>query len=146
MLEIVLLLLVLAPIVAGLLLLLRRRALARHAVISACAVRIDTDARWSPGLLALSERTLEWYPVYGMSLSPACRWLRSSVEVGDSRAPADAVPWLLASHPQLRVVRLDGSGAGGESAQFSMMLPMASYTALRSWTESSPPVDSRWEY
>lgn len=140
----ILLALVAIPILAGTLFVVRRRAIARHAVISAGALRGEAESRWHSGWLALTGRALEWHPLVSLSLAPAHRWGRASVELREAVPLSEPPPWLVASQPDLYVVRCESSGR--ECTSFSVIVSIATYKALRSWIESSPPVDSRWEF
>lgn len=141
----ILVVVVAVPILAGTLFVTRRRAIARHAVISAGALRGEAESRWRSGWLALTGHAMEWYPLVSLSLAPAHRWGRASVELREAVPVSEPPPWLVASQPDLYVVRCRSSGARGYDS-FSIIVSIATYKALRSWIESSPPVDSRREY
>ncbi|MBO3128733.1 DUF2550 family protein [Dermatophilus congolensis] len=127
-------------------LLIRRHLISRHSGINIGAIRFANTGRWQSGLLALSARTLDWYPLVGFTTTPAHRWLRPTVELTEVEVAPAAPPWLLSSQPDLRLVRCAGMPIDGDDTTFEVIIPTESYKALRSWAESSPPLDRRAEY
>lgn len=145
-LQALLTLVVLGPVAVGALMLLRRSTISRKAGTSISGIRTTSDDKWHAGVLALSARTLEWYPILGLTATPAYRWPRPSLELSGVRASTDEPLWLLASQPDVRVASCQGNSDLGAPAEFQVMLSLDSYMALRSWAESSPPFDRRHEF
>lgn len=145
MVEFVLVVLVLAPLLFIGCILVRRQVIARGAGISVCALRTEASPRWRSGMVALSPTALEWYPFVGVSTSPSYRWTRPTLEVG-AASPIDGdPPWLLAGLSALTFVPCEAEPVTGASRQFAVIVQAESYKALRSWSESSPPQDTRHE-
>lgn len=110
----------------------RRRAIARGEPLVVCAVR-DVDAsRWRLGLARYGQSGLDWFTLAGISIRPARRWARSSLEIGPPRSPArgDRLDIL----PDAVVVTCAADGS-----RFDLALAPGPHTALRSWVEASPP-------
>lgn len=144
--EIALVTLILLPLLFIVCILIRRHVIARGAGISVCALRTEASPRWRSGMVALSPTAMEWYPFVGVTTSPSHRWVRPTLEVGRSARLEGDPPWLLAGLPGLTFVPCEADPLTGESRQFSIIVQAESYKALRSWSESSPPQDTRHEY
>lgn len=108
----------------------RRRAISAGRPLMLCAVRTVARPHWRLGLLRFAADRLEWYPVVSPSLRPACRWDRWGVDLAAPAPSRDVIPGL----PEAVAVR--GRYAGDP---FEIALAPSSYTAVRSWLESSPP-------
>ena len=144
-LEFTLIVLVLLPLLFIGCILVRRAIIARGAGISVCALRTEGSPRWRSGMVALSPTAMEWYPFMGVTTSPSHKWIRPTLEVGRA-APIDGdPPWLLAGLPALTFVPCEAEPVAGASRQFAVIVQAESYKALRSWSESSPPRDTRHE-
>ena len=144
-LELTLVVLVLLPLLFIACVLIRRAIIAHGAGISVCALRTEGSSRWRSGMVALSPTALEWYRFVGVTTSPSHRWERPTVELGRA-APIDGdPPWLLAGLPSLTFVPCEAEPVTGVSRQFAVIVQAESYKALRSWSESSPPQDTRHE-
>lgn len=144
--EILLVVLVLLPLLFIGCILIRRAIIARGAGITVCALRVAGSPRWRSGMVALAPTALEWYPFVGVSTSPSHRWTRPTLELGRA-APIDGdPPWLLTGLPALTFVPCEAEPLVGTSHEFDVIVQAESYKALRSWSESSPPSDSRYDY
>jgi hypothetical protein len=129
-----------AEIVAGALILLavlaltyifvRRRLLASGAPLMLCALQPHGRSPYRLGLLRFSGGTLEWFTLIGPSPRPARTWDRPRLELGPPGLPHPAI----AGNPE--AVTVEGHY---ESDTFSVSAAPDSYTAMRSWLESSPP-------
>lgn len=148
--ETLILVVLFVPVSLAVLLLMRRFTISRRAGTSISAFRTHPDTRatrkWRPGILALSARSLEWYPMIGLTATPSHQWSRPTVELHDVNTDSGNAPWLLAAQPDLRVVSCEAHPRADGPRSFQVMLPLDSYMALRSWAESSPPLDQRHEF
>jgi hypothetical protein len=111
----------------------RRRLIARGKPLTVCALKESGYSRWRFGLVRYGTDRLEWFTLTGISLRPARVWERKQLEFGPGR------PLETGERPEILI-----SGAMrveciyGE-VRFEIALAQASYTALRSWLEASPP-------
>ncbi|MDO5699026.1 MAG: DUF2550 family protein [Dermatophilus congolensis] len=144
--ELALIVLVLAPLLFVISILVRRAIIARGAGISVCALRTEGSHRWRSGMVALSPTAMEWYPFVGVTTSPSHKWIRPTLEVGRASPIDGDPPWLLAGLPSLTLVPCEAEPLTGAARQFAVIVPGESYKALRSWSESSPPTDTRHDY
>ncbi len=108
----------------------RRRAISGGVPLMLCAVRTVSRPHWRLGLLRFAADRLEWFPVISPSLRPACRWGRWGVDLAAPTPTRDIIPGL----PDAVAVR-----GRCEGDTFEIALAPSSYTAVRSWLESSPP-------
>jgi hypothetical protein len=108
----------------------RRRAIAGGKPLMLCALRTEPETPWRLGLLRFNSNTMDWFSVIGLTLRPACRWERWGVDLAPPGPAAELIPGL----PEAVAVR----GHCRDDVMEFAMSP-ASYTALRSWLESSPP-------
>lgn len=109
---------------------LRRRAIAAGKPLMLCALRAGSRPTWRLGLLRFSNTSMDWFSVVGPSLRPAFRWERWAVDLAAPVPTTELIPGL----PE--AVAVHGS-CRGQSFEFAMS--PGSYTAMRSWLESSPP-------
>lgn len=111
----------------------RRRLIARGKPLTVCALREPGDDKWRFGLVRYGATGLEWFKLAGISLRPARRWERTLLEFGTSQhLPVGERPEILIGG----ALRVDCNYRG---RRFELALARASYTALRSWLEASPP-------
>jgi hypothetical protein len=111
---------------------LRRRTIGRGKSLVLCAVREETGSRWRFGLARYGSSGLDWFRLGGFSVRPAHRWSRGGLDL--------SMPHALEGRERLAILpdavavpcRHDGR-------TFELALAPTSYTALRSWLESSPP-------
>lgn len=112
---------------------IRRRLIARGKPLTVCALREPGDDKWRFGLVRYGTTGLEWFKLAGISLRPARRWDRALLQFGTSE------PLPEGERPELLIglsLRVDCAYRG---QHFELALARASYTALRSWLEASPP-------
>ena len=111
----------------------RRRLIGLGKPLAVCALREGDDGRWRFGLVRYRTTGLDWFTLAGISLRPARRWERSLLDFGAGQ------PLESGEEPEILIpgaMRVDFRYRG---TRFQIALGRASYTALRSWLESSPP-------
>jgi hypothetical protein len=111
----------------------RRRLIARGKPLTVCALRESDDGRWRFGLVRYGTTGLEWFTLAGISLRPARRWERTLLEFGAGR------PLEPGERPETLIPGATRVDCSYLEARFELALAQASYTALRSWLEASPP-------
>lgn len=112
---------------------IRRRLIARGKPLTVCALREPGDDKWRFGLVRYGTTGLEWFKLAGLGLRPARRWDRALLQFGTSE------PLPEGERPELLIglsLKVDCAYRG---QHFELALARASYTALRSWLEASPP-------
>ncbi|HET8601029.1 MAG TPA: DUF2550 domain-containing protein [Segeticoccus sp.] len=111
---------------------LRRRAIARGRPLVLCAIRDPQETRWKFGLARYGSSGLDWFRLGGVSVRPAYHWSRGRLDL--------EVPRRLEGADRLSILpeAIAVPCRHGDS-NFELALAPASYTALRSWLESSPP-------
>lgn len=109
---------------------IRRRAISGGKPLMLCAVRNGPGTAWRLGLLRFNSSTMDWFSVIGVTLRPACRWERWGVDLAPPSPATELIPGL----PDAVAVR---GHCRDDVVEFAMS--PGSYTALRSWLESSPP-------
>ena len=126
----VLLVLLLAFIVATY---ARRRVISRGAILFVpCGWRANRRNRWRLGHLRLDNTRLEWFSLLGLSARPQRGWDRVGVdlEAPRPRRRSDLIDFM----PDALPVACVDNGV-----PFELALTPGAYTALRSWSEASPP-------
>ncbi len=111
----------------------RRRVISRGAILFVpCGWRSDRGSRWRLGHLRLGSTRLEWFGLLGVSSRPQRGWDRVSVDLESPREArrADLIDFM----PDALPVACVESGV-----PFELALSPDAYTALRSWSEASPP-------
>jgi hypothetical protein len=111
----------------------RRRLIARGKPLTVSALREADGGRWRFGLLRYGTNHLEWFSLTGVSLRPARRWERTLLEFGAGR------PLETGERPEVLISGAITVECSYRDARFEIALAQASYTALRSWLEASPP-------
>lgn len=110
----------------------RRRIISGGSPLMICGYRPMGATRWRLGYLKFAGRTLEWYPLGGVSFRPFHRWSRGGLLLDMPQVlPVAAGPSLIPG-----AVGVPCS-IGAES--FELAVPQADYTALRAWQEAAPP-------
>ncbi len=111
----------------------RRRLIARGKPLTVCALREPGDHRWRFGLARYGPTGLEWFTLGGLSLRPARQWERTVLDIGSGQplAPGERPEILITA-----ALRVECTYRG---ETFEIAIAQASYTALRSWLEASPP-------
>jgi hypothetical protein len=130
----VVVLLVLALVVLA----LRRRWLARQGGTFECSLRLRTASPgmgWALGVARYNEENLEWFRFFSYAFAPRMIFLRSEVNVLESREP-DAVE-AVSLYTGQRIVRIESSAATGET--WDLAMSSESLTGLLSWLEAAPP-------
>lgn len=150
LLPIEILVLVLLLVLAAVLTLIgRRRWLSRSAATFECSARLDVPLpavaaatpstprpRWALGVARYNGEFLEWFRYFSFSSKPQLSWLRSDINVVETRAPGslEAIS-LYAAH---RIVRI---GAAGR--QYELAMDAGSITGFMAWLEAAPPGTAR---
>ncbi len=129
-------------VVAGVLVLLtvflaatyaRRRVISRGAILFVpCGWRPNRRNRWRLGHLRLGNTRLEWFSLLGVTSRPQRGWDRVTVDLQSPREAlrADLIDFM----PDALPVACVDNGV-----PFELALSPDAYTALRSWSEASPP-------
>jgi hypothetical protein len=112
---------------------IRRRVIARGKPLTVCALRESGDLKWRFGLVRYGPTGLDWFRLTGISLRPARRWERALLEFGAGR------PLETGERPEILIAEAMKVDCAYREARFEIALAQASYTALRSWIEASPP-------
>ncbi len=111
---------------------MRRRAISRGNLVTLCAFQREGSHAWRQGFIRFGESELEWFPLSGLTMNARHRWSRRDLELG---VPVDAASREApASIPDAVCVTCVHVGE-----RFGLALPLAAYTALRSWVEAAPP-------
>jgi hypothetical protein len=111
----------------------RRRVISRGAILFvSCGWRANRRNRWRLGHLRLGNTKLEWFSLLGVSARPQRGWDRVSVDLESPRAVrrSDVIDFM----PDAVPVPCTDNGVS-----FELALTPGAYTALRSWSEASPP-------
>jgi hypothetical protein len=128
-------LLVVLPLVA---LALRRRWLARQGGTFECSLRLRTSSPgtgWALGVARYNDEHLEWFRFFSYSLAPKKTFLRTEVNVLDSREP-DSVE-AVSLYAGQRIVRIETKNPPVET--WDLAMSGESLTGLLSWLEAAPP-------
>ena len=128
-------LLVVLPLVA---LALRRRWLARQGGTFECSLRLRTSSPgtgWALGVARYNDERLEWFRFFSYSLAPRKTFLRTEVNVLESREP-DSVE-AVSLYAGQRIVRIETRNPPAETWELAMS--GESLTGLLSWLEAAPP-------
>ena len=112
---------------------IRRRLIARGKPLTVCALREPGEDKWRFGLVRYGTTGLEWFKLAGITLRPARRWERVLLEFGASRPLAEG------ERPEILIAGAMIVECSYRGQRFELALARASYTALRSWLEASPP-------
>ena len=111
----------------------RRRVISRGAILFVpCGWRPNRSNRWRLGHLRLGNTRLEWFSLLGVTSRPQLGWDRVSVDLESPRqaARSDLIDFM----PDALPVPCTDKGM-----HFELALTPGAYTALRSWSEASPP-------
>lgn len=117
-------------LLAGLLLLLRVRSLGRVVGSFECAWRQADSQEWVNGVAVYGVERIDWYRTVSLFPGPSRRWPRIELDIDGHRRVLPGSAWGAVE------VRCH---AGGE--EFYLALEGPALDGLRSWLESSPPVD-----
>ncbi len=116
----------------------RRRSIVHSGDVSLCAVRPDSHSRWRPGLLRLGTHTLDWFPLFGVTTKPHCRWERTSLRLGVGPGPGLG----RIQHPLIgEAVTVPFSAVEAKRGPVNAELAIGPdhYPAMRAWVEAAPP-------
>ena len=111
----------------------RRRVISRGAILFVpCGWRPNRRNRWRLGHLRLGNTRLEWFSLLGVTSRPQLGWDRASVDLESPREAraSDLIDFM----PDAVPVPCTENGM-----HFELALTPGAYTALRSWSEASPP-------
>lgn len=108
----------------------RRHVIAGGRPMLLCALRTPTTPQWRLGLLRFGADRLDWFSVIGPSLRPERTWERAGMVLGAPAPAREAIPGL--TDP----IAAPASFAG---QSFDIAMAQSGLTAIRAWTESSPP-------
>lgn len=106
----------------------RRRHISQGRPLLVGALRSATKPRWRLGLIRFSGDRLEWFSVVGPALGPEQVWIRHELDLGAPEVLGEEIPGLPAAV----------SVSTGARNTWLALTPNT-YTAVRSWHESSPP-------
>lgn len=109
---------------------LRRRTIARGQSVTLLA--LARGEGWKLGIARFSVHSVQWFPLFGVSLRPRIEWTRGDLQL-DAPTPLERRIKPLAIVDPVEVV----CHAGGRD--YRIALADGDYTALRSWSESAPP-------
>lgn len=121
------LLLVIVVLMAGLV--LRRRVISHGEPMSLMA--ISRHSGWRLGMIRLTTDNVQWFPLIGVGLRPKHVWCRAELDLGAPGPLSGTRPLAITDPVEVRCT------AGG--CHFLLIVARGDYTALRSWSESSPP-------
>ena len=130
---------VLLLVLAVLGLALRRRWLSRQGGTFECSLRVSTTSPgmgWALGVARYNEENLEWFRFFSFSFAPRTIFLRSQVNVLESREP-DPVE-AVSLYAGQRIVRIDTAN-DSEPHSWELAMSEESLTGLLSWLEAAPP-------
>jgi hypothetical protein len=130
---------VLLLVLAVLALALRRRWLSRQGGTFECSLRVSTTSPgmgWALGVARYNQENLEWFRFFSFSFAPRTIFLRSEVNVLESREPTTVEA--LSLYAGQRIVRIDTAN-DPESHSWELAMSEESLTGLLSWLEAAPP-------
>jgi hypothetical protein len=116
----------------------RRRWLGRPGATFDCSARLDTrvsSAGWVLGVARYAGDWLEWYRVFGVSLTPKLRFHRESTAIAGQRSPTARET--LSLYEGQRIISL--SVASDDVPPVEIALGSQELTGLMSWFEGAPP-------
>ena len=117
----------------------RRRWLSRQGGTFECSLRVRTTSPgrgWALGVARYNEEHLEWFRFFSFSIAPRTIFLRSEVNVLESREPDEVEAVSL--YAGQRIITIDTAGES-EPQTWELAMSEESLTGLLSWLEAAPP-------
>ncbi|NUL60675.1 DUF2550 domain-containing protein [Brevibacterium luteolum] len=137
---IILLSLVGLAVVLVVLFLVRRRAITKLQGAFDCSISVGEDTprpRWRLGVAVFTITSLDWYPIFSLTRSPAMTLPRQDMEIIRREEPDSAERY--AVMPGAVIVTAAYGAADGSAQQTRLALDYEALAALASWLESAPP-------
>ncbi len=137
---IILLSLVGLAVVLVVLFLVRRRAITKLQGAFDCSISVGEDTprpRWRLGVAVFTISSLDWYPIFSLTRSPAMNLPRQDMEIVRREEPDSDERY--AVMPGAVIVTAAYGTADGSSHQTRLALDYEALAALASWLESAPP-------
>jgi len=138
---IILLSLVGLAVVLVVLFLVRRRAITKLQGAFDCSISVGEDTprpRWRLGVAVFTISSLDWYPIFSLTRSPAMNLPRQDMEIVRREEPDPAERYAVMPGAVI-VTAAYGTAGGSSSHQTRLALDYEALAALASWLESAPP-------
>ena len=122
----------------------RRRWLGRQGGTFDCSARLETavvNRGWVLGVAHYSGDWLNWYRVFGLSLTPRLRFHRSKTTIAEQRNPS--AKEMLSLYEGQRIVSLVATT--GDAGPVEIAIGAQELTGLHSWLEGAPPGRGRYD-
>ncbi|MFL0577087.1 DUF2550 domain-containing protein [Brevibacterium luteolum] len=121
--------------------LVRRRAITKLQGAFDCSISVGEDTprpRWRLGVAVFTISSLDWYPIFSLTRSPAMNLPRQDMEIVRREEPDPAERYAVMPGAVI-VTAAYGTAGGSSSHQTRLALDYEALAALASWLESAPP-------
>nr|WP_254220963.1 DUF2550 domain-containing protein [Brevibacterium luteolum] len=128
-------------VVLVVLFLVRRRAITKLQGAFDCSISVGEDTprpRWRLGVAVFTISSLDWYPIFSLTRSPAMNLPRQDMEIVRREEPDPAERYAVMPGAVI-VTAAYGTAGGSSSHQTRLALDYEALAALASWLESAPP-------